>query len=347
MVGCGRAAHKHIKAITGIEGSKLAAVCDIDPSKAESLGRQYAIPYYNSYDEMFTNESADIVIISTPSGMHPEHVVNIARKFKKTIICEKPIALSLEDADLMIRTCVENECRLFIVNQYKFKKTVCELKKAVDTGALGKLFLGTVRVRWRRDQQYYDRDSWRGTLDLDGGIIMNQALHHIDLLTWIMGEPLSVMAKKATYGVDIEADNTALAIITFKNGAMGLIEATTATVPSDLEGSISILGERGTVILGGFSADTIVTWNIVGQTENDKRHVLTSSSNMTQGQELMLFIENVIECLRNNLYSMAEGLENRKSLVLLKAIRESASTGREVFIDDFPNDEKERSYEKI
>ena len=189
-------------------------------------------------------DEIDIISVLTPSGMHADHAVQLSR-FEKHLVIEKPMALTLEDADKMIAACDQAGTKLFIVKQNRFNKPVVKLKQALDEGRFGKLVMGTVRVRWCRDQSYDDQDDWRGTWALDGGVFANQASHHIDLLMWCLGTPISVFAVSRTALVSIEAEDTAVAIVKFKNGAIGVIEATTATRPRDLEGSLSILGENG------------------------------------------------------------------------------------------------------
>ncbi len=335
LVGCGRIVKKHVDAINNIEEAELVAVCDIDMKKAEAIGKQYNVPYYNTYDEMFKKEEVDIVNILTPSGLHPDHTIDIVKKYKKHIVCEKPMALTLEDADSMIETCDENGCRLFIVKQNRYNLPVQKLREAVEGGHLGKLIMGTVRVRWCRDQRYYDQDAWRGTWHLDGGVITNQASHHIDLLEWMMGEPVSVIGKTKTYLVDIEADDTAVAIITFKNGAMGVIEATTAVRPKDLEGSLSIMGEKGTVVIGGFAVNKMTTWNITDQSKEDQERILQEYAEEppnVYGFGHVRYLEHVIDCIKNNKKALVDGIEGRRSLELINAIYESAETGKEVFL---------------
>jgi UDP-N-acetyl-2-amino-2-deoxyglucuronate dehydrogenase len=310
LVGCGGIAPKHAYAVKKIEGAELAAVCDTNETRAELIGKQYNVPFYKKYDEMLEKEKIDIVNILTPSGLHSEHTMDIVKKYKKHIVCEKPMALSLEQADGMIETCAAHGCRLFIVKQYRYNPPVQKLKEAVDSGLLGKLILGTVRLRWRRDQKYYDRDAWRGTRELDGG-------------------------KTSTYLVNIETDNTAIALITFNSGAIGLIEATTATRPDDLEGSLSILGEKGSIVIGGFAANKLSTWNIAGQPEADRKKILKEYSNEPPNAYNLGhvgYLEHVIECIKSNVPEPNEGIEAKKSLSLIKAIYESAETGKETFI---------------
>ncbi len=335
LVGCGRICKKHIEAIKENKDADLIAVCDIKEKKAKKIGDQENIPFYFSYDEMLKNENIDVVTILTPSGMHPVHTIDIVKKYKKHIVCEKPMALKLEDADEMISVCDENAVKLFIVKQNRFNLPVLKLKEALEKGKFGKLVMGTVRVRWARHQQYYDQDNWRGTWALDGGVITNQASHHIDLLEYMMGNPVSVMAKTGTYLVDIEADDTAAAIIKFENGAMGIVEATTATRPRDLEGSLSILGEKGSVVIEGFSVNKLKTWNFENETEDERVAIIKDNSENPPniyGFGHNRYLEHVITCIKDGKKALVDGLEGRKSLELINAMYESAETGKEVFL---------------
>jgi UDP-N-acetyl-2-amino-2-deoxyglucuronate dehydrogenase len=222
LVGCGRIVKKHIDAIKEIRNAQLVGVCDIDLEKAKNASElAEGVPYFSSYDEMLKNVETDIVSILTPSGMHPEHTIDIVQKYKKHIVVEKPMALRMEDADAMIRTCDANSIRLFVVKQNRYNLPVQKLREAIETQALGKLVMGSVRVRWCRPQSYYDQAEWRGTWEYDGGVFTNQASHHVDLLEWMLGEPVSVMAKTATQLADIEVEDTGLAIIKFKKRCLG------------------------------------------------------------------------------------------------------------------------------
>jgi UDP-N-acetyl-2-amino-2-deoxyglucuronate dehydrogenase len=331
LVGCGRIAYKHIEAIKeNSEIANLIAVCDIDIKKAQDKSAETGVPYYSDYNEMIlAHPEIDIVSILTESGNHAKHAIEVVSKYKKHILVEKPMALKLSDADNMIKTCDENGVKLFVIKQNRLNLPVIDLKKAVDTGKFGKLVMGTVRVRWSRDQKYYDKDSWRGTWALDGGVFTNQASHHIDLLEWMLGEPVSVFAKSRTALVDIETEDTGVAIITFASGAIGVVEATTAVRPKDLEGSLSILGEKGSVEIGGFAVNEMKTWNF---TDDSEKLVTFENPPNIYGFGHKRYLENVCNNLQHSKKALVDGLEGRKSLELINAIYESIETGKEVFI---------------
>lgn len=242
------------------------------------------------------------------------------------------MALRLEDADAMIAACDRAGVKLFVVKQNRLNVPVQKAREALDTGRFGKLVLGTVRVRWRRDQGYYDQDSWRGTWAQDGGVLSNQASHHVDLLEWFMGDVVSVHARGARMLVDIEAEDTAIATLQFANGALGVIEATNAARPRDLEGSLSILGDGGTVVIGGFAVNKMQVWDFVETQDGDDEVLEKFSVNPPNvyGYGHQAYYEHVADCLRNNCAALVDGLEGRRSLELITALYESMETGEEV-----------------
>ena len=335
LVGCGRIAIRHAELLGSgsIQGASLGALCDVVPARALKLADKYGVPAFSDMHEMATSGNIDLIVVLTESGNHAKHVIELAR-YKKHIIVEKPMALTLPDADRMIAECDRHGIRLFVVKQNRFNVPVCKLRDALEAGRFGKLVLGTVRVRWCRTQAYYDQDPWRGTWALDGGVLSNQASHHIDLLEWMMGEVDSVFARSSTALVKIEAEDTAVVVLKFKNGALGVIEATTAARPKDLEGSISVLGERGSVEIGGFAVNEMRAWNFLEPLAGDAEVLSKYSVNPPDvyGFGHRAYYEHVVECLRTDSQHLVDGLEGRKSLELISAIYESIETGREVLL---------------
>nr|HPQ42503.1 Gfo/Idh/MocA family oxidoreductase [bacterium] len=250
------------------------------------------------------------------------------------MVVEKPMALTIDDADDMIHACDRAGVRLFVVKQNRYNRPVQKLRQALESGRFGRIVMGTVRVRWCRRQDYYDQDAWRGTWALDGGVFTNQASHHVDLLEWMLGDPVSVFAKSSTTLVNIEVENSGVAVLQFKNGALGVIEVTTATRPRDLEGSLSILGENGTVVIGGFAVNEIQTWNFIEPHSEDRAIFEETRQDPPNvyGFGHIPYLENVVNCIQNDEPALVDGLEGRKSLELISAIYESVETGREVFL---------------
>lgn len=333
LIGCGRIAKRHAELLGGgmIGRAQLAAVCDIKADRARHYGETHRVPWFTDMHDMMASVRPDVGVILTESGHHADHVVELARHGAHLVV-EKPMALTLPDADRMIRACDQSGVRLFVVKQNRFNVPVWKLREALVAGRFGQLVMGTVRVRWCRPQSYYDQDDWRGTWRLDGGVIANQASHHIDLLEWMMGDVDSVFALSQTALADIEAEDTAVVALRFSNGALGLIEATTATRPTDLEGSISILGEGGTVVIEGFAVNQLKTWQFVNALPEDEDVIENYSVNPPNvyGFGHQAYYEHVIESLMSGAPHLVDGLEGRRSLELISAIYESIETGREV-----------------
>lgn len=342
LIGCGRIAPKHVDALTSgaVNGAKLVAVCDTDLARAEAIAKKH--PGVKAFSDRFEmlekmGDQIDVVSILTPSGLHAEHACNVA-EFRKHVVVEKPMALTLQDADRMIAACDAAGVRLFIVKQNRYNLPVKKMREALEAGRFGKLVLGTVRVRWCRQQKYYDQDSWRGTWAYDGGVFANQASHHVDLLQWMMGDVESVFAKTSTALVNIETEDTGVVIVRFKNGALGVIEATTATRPKDLEGSISVLGETGSVEIGGFAVNEMKHWNFNDPMPEDVEVLSKYKNNppSVYGFGHTEYLNKVVESIREGHSALVGGLEGRKSLELISAIYESVETGKEVFLRFVP-----------
>jgi len=332
IIGCGTISKKHLESLKQLEDASLVAVCDINESLAQKIGKEYSVPYYTDYHKMAQDNAINVFSILTPSGSHAKQVLDLI-KYKKHFVIEKPICLRIEDADKIIKTCTENGVNIYVIQQNRLNLPIKKLKEAIENKRFGKLVLATVRVRWCRTQDYYNQKPWRGTWAYDGGVLTNQASHHIDMLIWMIGDVESVMAMTTTRLVNIEAEDTGIVLLRFRNGALGIIEATTATRPKDLEGSISILGEKGSVEIGGFFMNELKVWNFVDK-ELDDDEVFTKYGknpdvfawNHTE------FLKDVIESIKNNRKGLVDGLEGRKSLELINAIYESAETGKEIFL---------------
>ena len=332
LVGCGRIAKRHSELLgqKKIHGARLAAVCDIDQLKAKKIGLNFDVPYYQDYHDMLSKEDIDLVVILSESGNHAKHVIDLA-KYRKHIVVEKPMALTLGDADQMIKVCNDHGIKLFVVKQNRYNSPIVLLREALHNGKFGKLLLGTVRVRWCRTQDYYDQAEWRGTWAMDGGVLSNQASHHIDMLEWMMGEVDELFAYGASHLAKIEAEDTSVVSLRFKNGALGTIEATTATRPIDLEGSISIMGENGVVEIGGFAMNEIKVWNFKDSLENDGvKNKYSCNPPDVYGFGHSAFYDHVVREINENNGVAIDGVEGRKSLEIIHAIYESIETNTPV-----------------
>jgi UDP-N-acetyl-2-amino-2-deoxyglucuronate dehydrogenase len=340
LVGCGKIAQRHAMLLSNgfIVKAKLKAVCDIDFNRAKDFGDKFGATAYNTIQKMMKSDEVDIVTVLTPSGLHADNVITLA-PYGKPIIVEKPMALTLLDADRMIETCNMHGAKLFVIKQNRFNRPVVELRKAVEAGRFGKMILGTVRLRWCRPQSYYAAAPWRGTWAQDGGVLCNQASHLIDLLEWLMGPVASVHGMATTALAKIEAEDTAVVNLRFCNGALGVIEATTATRPKDLEGSISILGERGAVEIGGFAGNELKTWQFEKAEAEDEKVCEEFAANPQHpyGYAHEQYYNHVVDCIRTGKRQLVDGLAGRRSLELISAIYESIESNREISLRFNPN----------
>jgi len=260
IVGCGRIAGNHLGAIAKIDGAAIAAVCDLDRSRAIAYSESFAVPWYTNYHEMLATEHVDVVAILTPSGMHPRHALDVLEQHRKHVVIEKPMALRLGDLDRLRAAATTAGCRIFPVYQNRFNVAVQKVHSDLQIGALGRLSVGTVRVRWCRPQRYYDQSLWRATWALDGGCLTNQGIHYVDLLLHLMGDVESVFAFKTTALARIEVEDTLVASLRFTSGALGQIEVTTSARPHDFEAEVSVLGENGSAVIAGLSANRLAVW---------------------------------------------------------------------------------------
>jgi UDP-N-acetyl-2-amino-2-deoxyglucuronate dehydrogenase len=279
---------------------------------------------------MLERVPCDVVTIATPSGLHPGHGV-LAARAGKHVVTEKPMAISLEGADELVRACDAAGVHLFVVKQNRLNPPIQLLKRAIDRGRFGRVYLANCTVRWARPQEYYDQAPWRGTWEFDGGAFMNQASHYVDLIQWLVGPVESVIAKTATLARRIETEDTGVAVLKFRSGALGTIEVTMLTYPRNLEGSITILGERGSVKIGGTAVNRVEHWAFDEYDDDDK---LVEQSNTNPPNVYGLghqgYYRNVLRVLRGEAAADTDGRAGRKSLELILGIYESAKTGRDV-----------------
>ena len=330
LVGCGRISRNHFEAIKRIEGLDLVAVADSDLARAQAVGAEQGVPAFGSLDEMLAAVPSDLVSICTPSGLHPQHGM-IAARAGHHVLTEKPMAISLAAADELVQTCDNAGVQLFVVKQNRLNPAIQLLKRAIDKGRFGRIYSANVTVRWTRPQDYYDAEPWRGTWEFDGGAIMNQASHYVDLMQWLVGPVESVMAKTATQARRIEAEDSGVALLKFRSGALGVIEVTVLTYPRNLEGSITILGEKGSVKIGGTAVNRVDTW-LFAEYDDDDKLVEAANTNPPNvygfGHEG--YYRNVLRVLHGEARPDTDGRAGRKSLELILGIYESAKIGREV-----------------
>ena len=330
LVGCGRISKNHFEAIGKVDGLKLVAVCDAIESRARAVSEELEVPWFASYPEMLATVDAQIVTICTPSGLHSQQGIAAARAGKH-VVTEKPMAITLEQADALVQACDGAGVHLFVVKQNRLNPSVQLLKRAVDKGRFGRIYLANTTVRWNRPQEYYDAAGWRGTWEFDGGAFMNQASHYVDLIQWLIGPVESVIAKTATQARRIEAEDSGVAVLRFRSGAIGVIEVNVLTYPKNWEGSISIIGERGTAKIGGTSVNKVEHWSFAEYDDDDKLiEAAATNPPSVYGFGHEAYYRNVLSVLRGEAQPDTDGRAGRKSLELILGIYESAKTGRDV-----------------
>ena len=331
LIGCGRISKNHLDAVSQIPEAEFVAVCDLVEEKMQAVAENYGIKnLYNNYQDMLENEKLDLVSICTPSGLHPQMGIDVA-KHKINVLTEKPMATNIESADALIRACDQNKVKLFVVKQNRLNATMQLLKRAIDKGRFGRIYLAESNVFWQRPQSYYDAEKWRGTWEFDGGAFMNQASHYVDALYWLLGNVDSVMAYTATMARRIEAEDTGCAILHFRNGIIAIINVTMLTYPKNFEGSITIIGEKGTVKIGGVAVNKIEKWEFEDYDDDDR---IAQDANYqppnVYGFGHNPYYRNVIDVLLGKDVPSTDGRDGRKSVEIIQAIYRSAKTGKRV-----------------
>lgn len=318
LVGCGRISANHFNAIKHHAADlELVAVQDADPNRLKKVAEEQQVKGYTELAPMLNESSADIVILCTPSGMHAEQACLIAEQGKH-VITEKPMATRWQDGLRMVKTCDKANVHLFVVKQNRHNPTIQVLKKAIDSGRFGRIYLVNSNVFWTRPQSYYTQDRWRGTWEFDGGAFMNQASHYVDLLDWLIGPVESVQAMMATLARNIEVEDTGVLNIKWRSGTLGSMSVTMLTYRKNLEGSITILGEKGTVRLGGQALNEILHWEFEDEQESaEEINKLNYEISSVYGSGHQLYYENVINVFRDGVKPQTDGREGLRSLELL------------------------------
>jgi UDP-N-acetyl-2-amino-2-deoxyglucuronate dehydrogenase len=331
VVGCGRISKNHFGSIEKhAENIELAAVCDNNPATLREHADRYSVPGYLLMEEMLQKEKLDLVAICTPSGLHPTQTA-LAAQYGVNVMTEKPMATRWSDGTAMVRACDEARVRLFVVKQNRRNATLQLLKRAVERKRFGRIYMVNINVFWTRPQAYYDSAKWRGTWEFDGGAFMNQASHYVDLLDWLIGPIESVQAYTGTLERDIEVEDTGVLSVRWRSGALGSMNVTMLTYPQNLEGSITIIGEKGTVRVGGVAVNEIQHWEFAERDEDDDKVKDASyATTSVYGFGHPLYYDNVIKVMRGAAEPETDGREGLKSLETLIAAYLSARDGRRV-----------------
>jgi UDP-N-acetyl-2-amino-2-deoxyglucuronate dehydrogenase len=338
IVGCGRISYKHVEAIIkNYNEAELVGVCDLIEKNAITRKDEYLslldkaekLEVYTDYKKMLDEIEVDVVTIATESGYHPEIAIYCMDKGKHLIV-EKPMALSIGDADRMIECAEKNNVKLCVSHQNRFNKSIQELRKAVEEDRFGKLINGTARILWNRNMNYYHQAPWRGTWELDGGTLMNQCIHNIDLLQWMMGGEIdTVYSQCDTFLRDIEAEDFGAIMIRFKNGSIGVVEGSACVFPKNLEETLSIFGERGTVCIGGLAVNKIETWRFADGNDNEESilKVQQDDPDSVYGYGHIPLFKDMIDSIRENREPLVSGTEGKKGMSLILAAYKSRLTG--------------------
>ena len=331
LAGCGRISKNHVEALKKhAKDAEIVAVCDVEPSALAAAEQACGAAGYRSYEAFLKESKADVVVLATPSGLHAEQTIAAAQAGKH-VITEKPMATRWQDGKRMVAACDAANVRLFVVKQNRRNATLQMLKKAVEQDRFGRIYMVSVNVFWNRPQSYYDSAKWRGTWEFDGGAFMNQASHYVDLLDWVIGPVESVQAYTATLARDIEVEDTGVVALRWRSGALGTMNVTMLTHPKNFEGSITVIGDKGTVRIGGVAVNEVQHWDFADKRPEDEK-VKDASYQTTSvyGFGHPLYYENVIKALRGEAEPETDGREGLKSLELLIATYISARDGRRV-----------------
>ena len=328
LVGCGRIAQSHFAALRQHAGrAELVAVGDNQPQALAAAVALTGAPGFTSLDELLAGSNADLVVLATPSGLHARQAIKVAQAGRH-VLSEKPMATKWDDGVAMVQACREAGVKLFVVKQNRLNGTLQLLKRAVDQGRFGRIAMVAVNVFWTRPQSYYDAAPWRGRWDLDGGAFMNQASHYVDMVDWLVGPVDNVHAYTATLARDIEAEDTGVMSLRLRSGALASVNVTMLTHHKNFEGSITLLGERGTVRVGGVAVNRIEHWEF--DTPHDDDALVQSTSygvDSVYGPGHPLYYDNVIHTLRGEAHAEVDGYEGLRSLEVLIAAYRSARDG--------------------
>ncbi|MBL8313945.1 MAG: Gfo/Idh/MocA family oxidoreductase [Rubrivivax sp.] len=328
LVGCGRISANHLQALKQHGGrAELVAVCDIRPEALAAAVAQTGAAGFGSLDELLARSNADVVVLATPSGLHPLQAMQAARAGRH-VLTEKPMATKWDEGMAMVRVCRDAGVKLFVVKQNRLNATLQALKQAVEQGRFGRVHLVNVNVFWTRPQSYYDDAPWRGRWDMDGGAFLNQASHYVDMVDWLVGPVDSVHAYTATLAREIEAEDTGVMSLRLRRGGLASINVTMLAYGKNFEGSITILGERGTVRVGGVAVNRIDHWEFDQPMPHDDA-VRSAGYQTTSvyGFGHPLYYANVIDTLRGEASAQVDGYEGLRSLEVVIAAYRSARDG--------------------
>jgi UDP-N-acetyl-2-amino-2-deoxyglucuronate dehydrogenase len=343
IVGCGRIVHNHIQSMSQIPQYQIVAICDVDYDKTVAIKQKYdflnSVAQFDNLAVMLESIQIDLLIVCTPSGLHPQAAITAA-KYGCHVLVEKPMATNLCDAKAMIRAFDNKPNKLFVVKQNRYNATIQLLKNVIDSGRMGRIYQISCNVLWTRPQEYYDVAKWRGSWEFDGGAFMNQASHSIDLLLWLFGDLESVQAFTATQARNIEAEDSGVVALKWRNGMLGTINVSMLVYPKNLEGSLTIIAQKATVKIGGIAFNQIEKWDFA-DTDNDFVGLSTEAKAQAQAQNVAaksnsysttsvygfghsIYYQKLLDCIMHGSTDIVSGRCGIKSLELIVAIYKSA-----------------------
>lgn len=354
LIGCGRIATNHIKAVIN-NGLELVAVCDIMPEKMEELLKKHGlekeenIRRYTDYRQMIEECKPELAAIATDSGKHAQIALYCINEGVNCII-EKPIAMSMADADKIVELSERKKVKVCACHQNRFNLAVQEVKRAIDEGRFGKMSHGSIHVRWNRNKSYYEQAPWRGLWASDGGALMNQCIHGIDLIRWLMGNEVEEVygQTRQRFHDYLEAEDIGMAIIKFKDGSIATVEGTTNVYPRNLEETLYLFGETGTVKLGGTSTNNIDIWDFADKTEKDEEKAgLKEATSNVYGNGHTSVYADVIDAVQNDREPYINARAGRNALEIVLAIYKSQKEGMPVKLPlkDFSSTDMEGLFE--
>jgi len=334
LIGCGRIARVHADSIQQLDGLELTAVCDIVAERKEHFSKTYKARGYDTYPELLSTEEVDLVAIATPNGTHHE----IARAcFEKGfhVLLEKPVSITNADAEDLVALAKKKKVYFFAVKQVRYNPSIQVLKAAADEGKLGRLFSGSLVVRWTRPQEYFTESTWRGTKDMDGGGLLNQGIHYVDILQWLLGDVQSVIGRTDRFFHDIEIEDLAMGLVRFESGALGTIEFTINTYPQNMECSLTLLGEKGSVKLAGAAMNEIETWEVKDYPEpvipkGYPPYVYAGGLYQGSCPNHYFVYQDIIHVFQGRECMVVDGSEALRSLRIVNGLYESAAAGKEI-----------------
>lgn len=326
-MGCGFIATKHLKAIKSLPDCRLAAVCDVAAAAAESLAGRAGARVYKHYDDLLADPGVDVIIICTPGSTHAALGIRAAARGKHLLV-EKPLAVSLADADALIEACDRAGVVLAVAHQNRYREPVRMLKRVIEQGSMGKVSHGSVVLRWNRNLNYYSQKPWRGDSLQGGGVLLNQAIHSIDLLQWMLGPVKEVYGNLLCSCLPIMAEETAVAVLQFESGSLGLIEVCSSVYPESMEETLAIFGNKGTAVLSGKSIGQVKKWCFTEELAKPPDHEIDP---LDPGGYRPL-LQDLLECINTGNRPLADGREGRKPLEIITAIRHSSTAGRRLLL---------------